>query len=223
MQDLLKALSKELVDLVNDNYTDFLSLGDKLKGGEDRIEEIRVGLLGFQRDVTGVRNLIQQRSLDIQTLLNEKREVRKQIRNARNLLEIDERLEELESQLKLVITQDTAVSPMIRVNPDERLGDFNDWPEEWLRDDDEAIIFDEQEDIDTPHVPAHVAAGLQKFEAVQVLARKCGEHNPFVQAQRDRVSHIRDALRRDLEIAIRNQPDVKIKQQIIQMRSQLDE
>lgn len=223
LQDLLKALSKELVDLVNDNYTDFLSLGDKLKGGEDRIEEIRVGLLGFQRDVTGVRALIQQRSSDIQTLLQEKREVRKQIRNARNLLEIDERLEELESQLDLVSTHDSESTRMLEITSDEKLVDFGDWPREWLQDSSGTHTFEVEGDSDEAQIPTRIATRLQKFQAVQLLASKCGEQSPFVLAQRDRVSQIKDALAKDFEVAIRNQPDVRVKQQIIRMRSQLDE
>lgn len=222
LQDLLKSLSKELVDLVNDNYTDFLSLGDKLKGGEDRVEEIRVGLLGFQRDVTGVRNLIQQRSLDIKELLEAKKETRREIRNARNLLEIDERLKELEVQLKIIKPREQ--NPVEkRVEADEQLSTFDQWPEEWLRNDDEMVSFDEQDINSDTEMPSHLLADLQKFQAIQILAEKCGIQSPFVLAQRDRVSQVRDGLRREFEIAIRNQPDVKIKQKIIQIRSLLDD
>ncbi|KAL1645780.1 hypothetical protein SLS58_003664 [Diplodia intermedia] len=44
-------ISRELLDLVNANYADFLSLGRALRGGEDRVEEVRVGLLGLRKAV----------------------------------------------------------------------------------------------------------------------------------------------------------------------------
>ena len=32
---------------MNANYEDFLGLGGQLKGGEERVEEVRLGVLGF--------------------------------------------------------------------------------------------------------------------------------------------------------------------------------
>lgn len=65
-------MSKELLDLVNDKYQDFLSLGNTLRGGEERIEEVRVGLLGFQRDLTSVRENVKRRREDVAALIDEK-------------------------------------------------------------------------------------------------------------------------------------------------------
>ncbi|KAK3402592.1 hypothetical protein B0T20DRAFT_485244 [Sordaria brevicollis] len=45
------SISSELLELINANYTSFLSLGDELKGGEERVEDVRVGVLGFKRAV----------------------------------------------------------------------------------------------------------------------------------------------------------------------------
>jgi hypothetical protein len=42
-------LNKELLDLVNSNYQDFLNLGNSLHGGEEKVEEVRIGLLGFRK------------------------------------------------------------------------------------------------------------------------------------------------------------------------------
>ena len=58
-------LNQQLLDLVNSNYQDFLGLGSSLKGGDEKVEEIRVGLLGFQKDVEGIRTNIEQREEDV--------------------------------------------------------------------------------------------------------------------------------------------------------------
>ncbi|KAG4441728.1 hypothetical protein IFR05_002807, partial [Cadophora sp. M221] len=39
LRERSQALSKELLDLVNTNYEQFLSLGSDLKGGEEKVED----------------------------------------------------------------------------------------------------------------------------------------------------------------------------------------
>src|SRR5580700_8340667 len=55
LRERSQTLSKELLDLVNTNYEEFLSLGSDLKGGEEKVQDVRVGLLGFKRGVEDVR------------------------------------------------------------------------------------------------------------------------------------------------------------------------
>ncbi|THV95477.1 hypothetical protein D6D25_09237, partial [Aureobasidium pullulans] len=92
-------LSKELLDLVNANYEEFLSLGLRLKGGEEKIEEVRVGVLGFSREVGNVRDAVAEKVQEFGTLLEEKKRIRKDVMVGRRLLEIEERLEDLEARL----------------------------------------------------------------------------------------------------------------------------
>ncbi len=42
LRERSQALSKELLDLVNTNYEQFLSLGSDLRGGEEKVEDVRV-------------------------------------------------------------------------------------------------------------------------------------------------------------------------------------
>src|SRR5436305_13905624 len=92
-------LSRELLDLVNTHYQGFLSLGESLNGGEEKVEEVRVGLLGFRNDVTGVRDSLRSRRVEVQGLLKQRKDVRMQIGIGQSLLEVAERLEELEERL----------------------------------------------------------------------------------------------------------------------------
>ncbi len=86
---------------MNDNYQDFLSLGQSLKGGEEKVESVRVGMLSFRRGVEGLRDKVGERKKEVEKLLQERAETRKQILVGRKLLEIDQRLEELEARLML--------------------------------------------------------------------------------------------------------------------------
>lgn len=232
LQELLKSLNKELVDLVNDNYTDFLSLGDRLRGGEERIEEIRVGLLGFQRDVTGVRDLIAQRSDDVKELLQVKISIRQQIRTGTTLLEIDQRVTALESQLGMIPEAKTFDKPK-NTNGDEDFDEpdllsngFNDWDEVWTKDDFGGIdsdVSDEDPDVGASGLPHRLARNVEALQIIQLLNQRCGEAHPFILAQRDRLSAIKDILRRDLEAEIRAQSTLQVKQRLIKLRTELDD
>lgn len=93
-------LSTELLDLVNSNYEQFLNLGSNLKGGEEHLEDIRVGLLGFKSGVLDIRAKVQAKKDNIKLLLHEKENINRQISFGRKLLELDMRLEELEDRLE---------------------------------------------------------------------------------------------------------------------------
>jgi hypothetical protein len=92
-------LNKELLDLVNGNYEEFLSLGAGLKGGEEKVEGVRVGVLGFGREVEGIRRVVEERRVEVERLLGEKKGVRREVVFGRALLELVERVEELEGEV----------------------------------------------------------------------------------------------------------------------------
>ena len=230
LTDLLRSLQKELVDLVNDNYTDFLSLGEKLRGGEEKIEDIRVGLLGFQRDVQGVRGLVESRRKGVAELLEVKRELRRSVQEGRRLLEVEERIGELEERVGIARhspeSHDGIQTGQVEDEEEEQIGDFKEWSDDWTKMDDPAYSSDEEEQdggLALSDVPPRLRKSLQQLQVIRLLLRKCGEQHPFVLAQRDRISQIKDSLRRDLEAAIRSQPDIKVKQRIIQLRAGLDD
>lgn len=225
LQDLLKSLNKDLVDLVNDNYTAFLSLGQKLSGGEERIEQVRVGLLGFQRDVTGLRDLVSARSGEVSTLLEEKRQLRNELQLGRSLLEIDERMTDLEEKLNLIpgnTNASTLDSNTIEENDVDTLGGFNEWSEDWSHNNDLTLSDDDDQDT-TLNLPKGLRKSVNDFLVVQQISRACGHQHPFILAQADRIAIIGSALRRNLEAAIRAQSDVRIKQQIIQLKTRIED
>ncbi|KAI6249279.1 hypothetical protein HI914_02532 [Erysiphe necator] len=92
-------LSKELLDLVNENYEQFLNLGSNLKDGEEQLENIRVGLLEFKSGVLDIRTKVKAKKDKIKCLLDEKKSISRQIIFGRKLLEVDARLDELEDGL----------------------------------------------------------------------------------------------------------------------------
>lgn len=179
------AISSELLELVNANYTSFLSLGSELKGGEERVEDVRVGLLGFRRAVEEVKVKVTERSLEAKGLNGELRHVREDIEAGRKLLQLNEELEALESRLT--------------VNGAHQDSDDDD-------DDDDDDSEEEEDDEDNHVVGTSVfkLTALAKDQiAIEELAVTIGRDTPFVKKMTDRIDKCRSTILLDLGNALR--------------------
>jgi hypothetical protein len=175
-----------LLDLVNANYEEFLSLGLRLKGGEEKIEEVRVGVLGFGREVGSVRDLVASRTQEVGSLLEEKKRIRKDVMVGRRLLEIEERLEDLEA--RLMVEPNNSLSAN---NPSANDLDSDD-------EDDE----DEEGDTATSTTLSRLRRHAQAYLLLTHLTQKVLDH-PFVIAQQSRLMRVRNTLLLDLRTAVK--------------------
>lgn len=91
LRERSSAISAELLELVNANYAAFLGLGDGLRGGGERAEDVRVALLGFRRQVEDVQARVRGRREDVQRSGDELRALRGEVEAGRRMLELDER------------------------------------------------------------------------------------------------------------------------------------
>jgi conserved oligomeric Golgi complex subunit 2 len=94
------AIANELHTLVNDEYAAFLSLGAALQGGEEQCQEIKVGLLGFEKGVSGVQTSVIERRKEVEQLLKQREELHSQIATGRAIIALSERVEDLEQALE---------------------------------------------------------------------------------------------------------------------------
>lgn len=92
LRERSSAISAELLELVNANYAAFLGLGDGLRGGGERAEDVRVALLGFRRQVEDVQARVRGRREDVLRSGAELRAVRGEVEAGRRMLELDERV-----------------------------------------------------------------------------------------------------------------------------------
>ncbi|KAK5080027.1 hypothetical protein LTR70_009037 [Exophiala xenobiotica] len=261
LQDLLRSLNRDLLDLVNDNYADFVDVGARLRGGEERIEEVRVGLLGFRGDVGSVAERVGERAEVVRGLVGEMRGLRRSVGVGRRLLEVEERLGGLERRVGVKSTG--PVDVQVQVQEQTRMQDeegdenaheqlemaahFKDWDDSWTRQDSGDLDLDsdslpsegedEDDEVTTEQgqtqtqtqriIPRCLRHNLETLQIITHLSTRCaaadGKPHPFILAQRDRIAQVKDALRRELEAAIRAQSDVGVKQSIIRLRGQLDE
>ncbi|KAI3542731.1 hypothetical protein CSPX01_06639 [Colletotrichum filicis] len=198
LRDRSAAISAELLELVNGNYTAFLSLGNELRGGEERVENVRVAMLGFRRAVEEIKGKVRTRGEEVQGLSGELREVRRGIETGRKMLELDERVSSLEERLSLASLPGKA-----------KTGDGGEGEEEdddWDADDSEGSD-EEEEDDDVGGLvgssPAKLAGFTQDFCIVEALADAIGRDTPFVVKAEARMVRCRNTILLDLGTAMK--------------------
>ncbi|EAS31091.3 uncharacterized protein CIMG_06570 [Coccidioides immitis RS] len=198
LRELSQSLSKELLNLVNDNYQDFLSLGTALKGGEERVEEIRAVLLGFQRDVQSVKEKFENRTATIKGLLDDKKRLRSDIAIGYYLLDIAEKIELLEQ--KLMVHQGDEGSNKRSKDPE--------LDEELIQSEDDESGDDEDRDQDESGDTTLVSLRrlerhIQQYLSLKTVINRVGEQHPFVVGQSNRIATIKTALLLDLRTAVK--------------------
>lgn len=101
LKDYLSSLKEELVQLINDDYEDFISLSTDLRGEKSRLERIKAPLSTLRQRVLVARKSLQ----DIQDAVQAKLTARAKLRDEKVLLhlllKISESLSRLESLLLL--------------------------------------------------------------------------------------------------------------------------
>lgn len=175
-----------MLDLVNENYQDFLSLGGSLQGGEEKIEEVRLGLLGFKRDVGALKDKVGAKQKEVEGLVTERKAIREDIQLGRTLLDIDQRLQDLEERLMISLSKPTE-SP----EDDENVSESSDG---------ENISEDERSDgISISRLQGHA----QQYLCVTKLRDKIGMDHPFLVKQQGRVTRLRNTILLDLSSALK--------------------
>jgi conserved oligomeric Golgi complex subunit 2 len=189
LRERSQALSKELLDLVNVNYEQFLSLGSDLRGGEEKVEDVRMGLLGFKRGIEEVRTKVWERGWEVDQLLEEKSRISRQINVGRKLLEADTRLEELEEKLM--------VSSLGR--SDIGTGEVSWSASEDEDEEDEGVI----EDRGTGTSTKKLQSLVQDYRQVEHVRSTIGSHHQYIISQGARMVRARNTLLLDLSTALK--------------------
>ncbi|KAF2496930.1 hypothetical protein BU16DRAFT_525995 [Lophium mytilinum] len=180
-------LNKELLDLVNSNYQDFLSLGGSLRGGDEKVEEVRVGLLGFRKEVEAVRKKILEKEAEVADLVDDKVDIRKQIAVGRALLDVEARLSALEERLM--------VESAGKSGPSTNGEDAIDIDSEDTSDEED----EEGQSVSIAKLQKHV----HQYRLIQKLSERIGSEHPFLAGQEPRVVKVRNTLLLDLSNALK--------------------
>ncbi|CAF3459564.1 unnamed protein product [Fusarium graminearum] len=177
LRDRSAAISSELLELVNSNYTAFLSLGSELRGGDDKVENAKVSLLGFRRAVEEVKTKVTERREETNTLNWELRGVRSAIEKGRKMIELSERLASLEERLSL-----------------DSLPADEDWDED---------SEDEGEDDNYGSSTAKLLTSAQECSRITKLLESMDPDTPYVIKMEERLTRCRNTLLLDLGNALK--------------------
>ncbi|KAL1891804.1 hypothetical protein Cpir12675_004809 [Ceratocystis pirilliformis] len=203
------AINAELLELVNSNYTAFLSLGTDLHSGDEKVSDVQMSLLGFRRALEERKSSVHTRGFEVQTLNNELKTVREEIEIGRKMIEADDILCDLEARLSIdSLPQATVKTPTlskaILQTPPTSATDTN-----WFSDleDDDDVEETQNEGRSTlgtsigtsPAKLAALVASLQRVE--RLFAKLGGLETPFVAKAEERRLRCRNTIMLDLSNA----------------------
>ncbi|PHH84587.1 hypothetical protein CDD83_1694 [Cordyceps sp. RAO-2017] len=186
------AISAELVELVNANYTAFLSLGSELRGGDDRVGGVRVALLGFRRAVDDLRAAVAARRRDACLLNCQLARLRADAARARALVDLADRLAVLEDRLALPLPGRDAG------------GDDDDDDDDSGGDDEDSDDPDEQLDGLLASSPAKLALSAKECSLIAAAAAALDQQqHPLAAKLQERITRCRNTLLLDLANALK--------------------
>lgn len=193
LRDRSAAISAELLELVNSNYTAFLSLGTELRGGDEKVEDVRVAMLGFRRAVEDVKAKVAQRREETAGLSHSLSDVRWTIERGRAMLALSDRLSSLEERLALASL------------PSDEAWSSSDSSE------------DEDEDAKVEGLvassPAKLRDSAQQCRRIMALVESMDQGHPFVIKQEERLTRCRNTLLLDLGNALKEARTAGVKGQ----------
>lgn len=157
-----------------------------MKGGDEKVEEVRLGLLGFRREAEGLRAKVDGRRKEVEELVEERKRIRESVQVGRRLLQIEKSIGELEERLML-----TSNGPRkTEVNGEEIA--LSESEEE---SDDEP----ENNGVGIPRLRRH----MEQYMYIKGSIEKTGSEHPFLVRQEERVLRLKQTLLLDLSSALK--------------------
>ncbi|KAL9069318.1 MAG: hypothetical protein Q9161_005598 [Pseudevernia consocians] len=179
-------LNKELLDLVNENYQEFLSLGSSLKGGDEKVEEVRLGLLGFRREVEGLQDKVDGRRKEVEELVEARKSISESVQVGRRLLETERKIGELEGRLLIASTGPGKAE----VNEEDMV---------LSESEEESDEEPESNGIGIPRLRRH----MEQYMYIKGLIERTGPDYPFLVKQEERVLRLKQTVVLDLNSALK--------------------
>jgi conserved oligomeric Golgi complex subunit 2 len=199
LRDRSSAISHELLELVNSNYSAFLSLGDELQGGEERVEDVRVALLGFRRAVEEIKERVRDRGDEVVKLNGELGGVRREVEKGRKMIELDERVGMLERRLAV-----GGKGPGAGEEDDEEDEDeYDDEDEDDEDDEDSGDLSGRRRDDVLGSGLGKLSQLANDYVEIEELVETIGKETLFVRKTEERIIRCRNTLVLDLNTALK--------------------
>ncbi len=172
--------------MVNENYQDFLSLGSSLSGGDEKVEDVRFGLLSFRKEVEGLKAKVEERKNEVGTLVGERKRIREEVQLGRQLLEVDQKIEDLEQRLMLVSTG--LRKEGVDGTQDESIESHGE--------------SEDEEEVDSIAIP-RLRRHMEHYMYIRSVIEKIGDEHPFLLKQEERVLRLKQTILLDLNSALK--------------------
>ena len=157
-----------------------------MKGGEEKIEEVRLGLFSFEREVEGLKEKVNEKKKEVEGLVIERKAIREQVQLGRKLLDIGQRLQELEA--RLMIDSDGEAAPA------------EDNEDSGAPSDSEV----DTEDEETGGIPtSRLRRHAQQYLYIAKSMDRIGLNHPFLSKQQGRMMRLRNTVLLDLGNALK--------------------
>lgn len=163
-----------------------MSLGSSLQGGDEKAEEVRLALLGFKRYVEALKDKVDERKNEVDALVTERKEIRRQMQIGRALLDVDQRLRELERSL--IVTSNGPQQESQSERLDHDLSDSGD---------------ESEEGQERSTSISRLSRYIRQYLLSERTMNRIGSDHPFVANQEGRMSELRSTILLDLGNALK--------------------
>ena len=157
-----------------------------MKGGDEKVEEVSLGLLGFKREVEGLRGKVEERRSEVEQLLAERSTIRVEVQIGRQLLEVNRKIGELEGRLML---GSAGIRKLEENREAEQLSESDGESEDEGDGADNAI----------PKLRRH----MEQYKCIRRLVENIGANHPFLVKQEDRILQLKQTVLLDLNSALK--------------------
>ena len=147
---------------------------------------MRLGLLGFKRDVEGLKGQIAGRKIEVEGLVEVRKRIRQEVQIGRTLLEVDQRLQELEESLMIVPNK-----PNANRDQDENEAE----PSESDEDSDEVV----SGGMSISRLGRHT----QQYVYIKRLMGRISPEHPFILKQEERLLRLKQTVLLDLSSSLK--------------------
>lgn len=164
-----------------------------------------MGLLGFRRDVEGLKNKVQERRREVEEHLDQKIRMGKQIQLGRGLLEVEGRVRELETRLMVKNSDHEDADQRSRSRSEHELNAETNVSED---DGDGSEEDDEEDEADFPLEPgvlsiSQIKRHAERYMYIQKSVQRLGPQHPFLVRLQDRMIRLRQTVLLDLNNALK--------------------
>lgn len=163
-----------------------------------------MGLLGFRRDVEGLKNKVRERRREVEELLDEKIRIAKHIQLGRGLLEVEGRISELETRLMVKTSNHEDGDQRPRPRSEHELNADTNVSE----DDGDGSDEDDEDEADFHLGPgvssiSQIKRHAERYMYIQKVVQRLGPQHPFLVRLQDRIIRLRQTVLLDLNNALK--------------------